>query len=193
MLLTVMLKEFKNQCHKYQHKRMNRTPTLYHIAKNWSTKFRNISKSEFCNQIEFIEVNKSIRSYRFKNENILHLSIFSPISIMSNNVEEGSKLKIGHWGSKIGRCEDCDMDFFDKKYFDYHMYWHKNLEYYCEACDVYATCQKTYDQHLIGRKHLNGKKPNSLNHLLLRLFVLKGVFSKPSGNCIVAPIFCLMS
>jgi len=79
---------------------------------------------------------------------------------MSNNVEEGSKLKIGHWGSKIGRCEDCDMDFFDKKYFDYHMYWHKNLEYYCEACDVYATCQKTYDQHLIGRKHLNGKKPN---------------------------------
>ena len=24
-------------------------------------------------------------------------------------------------------------------------------------------------------------------------FQLKGVFSKPSGNCIVAPIFCLLS
>ena len=79
---------------------------------------------------------------------------------MSNNVEEGSKLKIGHWDSKIDRrCEDCDMDFFDINSFDWHMEWHKNLEYYCEACDVYATCQKTYDLHLIGRKHLNGKKP----------------------------------
>ena len=29
------------------------------------------------------------------------------------------------------------------------------------------------------------------NHLLLRLFVLKGVFSKPSGNLILGPDFCL--
>ena len=73
---------------------------------------------------------------------------------MSNNVEEGSKLKIGHWNSKIDRrCEDCDRDFFDIKEFEYHMAWHKHGEHYCEACDVYANCQKDYDLHLNGRKH----------------------------------------
>ena len=30
-------------------------------------------------------------------------------------------------------------------------------------------------------------------HLVWRLFVLKGLSSKPSGNYIVAPIFCLLS
>jgi len=73
---------------------------------------------------------------------------------MSNNVEEGSKLKIGHWNSKVDRrCEDCDRDFFDIKEFEYHMAWHKHGEHYCEACDVYANCQKDYDLHLNGRKH----------------------------------------
>ena len=79
---------------------------------------------------------------------------------MSNNVEEGSKLKIGHWDSKIDRrCEDCNMDFFDIKEFEYHMARCEHAKYYCVVCDVYSNCQKNYDLHLIGRKHLNGKKP----------------------------------
>ena len=68
---------------------------------------------------------------------------------MSNNVEEGSKLKIGHWNSKIDRrCEDCNMDFFDIKEFEYHMARCEHAKYYCVVCDVYSNCQKNYDLHL---------------------------------------------
>ena len=77
---------------------------------------------------------------------------------MSDNVEEGSILKIGHWNSKTDRrCEDCDMNFFDINEFNHHMAWHKHGNYqgnhYCEACDIYANCQKNYDLHLNGEKH----------------------------------------
>merc|ERR1711971_1516819 len=96
----------------------------------------------------------SISCYSLKDENILHLKHFLPISRMGNNVEEGSKLKIGHWNSEIDRrCEECDMNFFDIQEFYNHMAWHKHGKHYCEACNVYSNCQKDYDFHLNGRKH----------------------------------------
>ena len=80
---------------------------------------------------------------------------------MSNKVEEGSKLEIGHWNSEIDRrCEDCDRNFFDIQEFYYHMAWHKHGKHYCEACDVYANCQKDYDKHLNGRKHKENQDKN---------------------------------
>ena len=89
---------------------------------------------------------------------------------MSNKVEEGSKLKIGHWNSKIDpyRCEVCNVYANCQKTYDLHLNGRKHKEnqmrnknyedkneykFHCEVCDVYIHTQETYDVHLAGQKH----------------------------------------
>ena len=45
----------------------------------------------------------------------------------------------------------------------------------------------------VGNPRVARSQDISLSHLLLRLFVLKGVSSKPSGKMILGPDFCFSS